>query len=159
MQILRKRFLNIFQNQIVNLACNSYGSHIVDKLWDFTVLLPMYKDRIGTELVADSHKVKESKYGRLVWKNWSMELFVRKKYDWKTLVKHQEQEYFGEAGEATEGQRTKRPIELKMEKLAEEKRIRDEKAMKAESGYNKRKVEEMEAYEEEKREKLRGRRR
>lgn len=160
MQILRKRFLNIFQNQIVDLSCNSYGSHIVDKLWDFTVLLPMYKDRIGTELAGDSHKVKESKYGRLVWKNWSMELFVRKKYDWKTLVKHQEQEYYGEA-EATEGQgqRAKRPIELKMEKLAEEKRIKEEKAMKAESGYNKRKLEEMEAYEAEKKSKLRGRRR
>jgi len=124
--ILRKRLLNVFQGQIVNLSCNSYGSHIVDKLWDFTIFLPMYKDRIATELVGDSHKVKESTYGRLVWKNWGMELFVRKKYDWKSLIKQQEAEYYGE----TEGQtdkRAKKPIELKMEKLAEERRIREEK--------------------------------
>ena len=38
----------------------------------------MYKDRIASELLGDSHRVKESTYGRLVWKNWGMELFVRK---------------------------------------------------------------------------------
>lgn len=133
--ILRKRYLNIFQGQIVNLSCNSYGSHIVDKLWDFTILLPMYKDRIATELVSESKKVKESTYGRLVWKNWGLELFTRKKYDWKALVKQQENEYYGikkdENGEeivdekATE--RVKKPIELKMEKLYQAKQAQQER--------------------------------
>lgn len=155
-QILRKRYLNIFQNKIVELSCNSYGSHIVDKLWDFTVLLPMYKDRIASELMNDSHKVKESQYGKLVWKNWSMELFVRKKYDWKQLVKEQEHEFLG--GEENQSTRAKKPIELKLERLAEEKRIQAEKAEKAQSGYNKRKLDELTGATE-KKQKLRGRRR
>lgn len=155
-QILRKRYLNIFQKKIVELSCNSYGSHIVDKLWDFTVLLPMYKDRIASELMNDSHKVKESQYGKLVWKNWSMELFVRKKYDWKQLVKEQEHEFLG--GEENQSTRAKKPIELKLERLAEEKRIQAEKAEKAQSGYNKRKLDELTGATE-KKQKLRGRRR
>lgn len=125
--ILRKKFLNIFTGSVADLACNSYGSHIVDKLWHFTVLLPMYKDRIASELSAGSHKVKESSYGKLVWKNWSMELFARKKYDWKRLIKDQETEYYGSA--ETDGQnevdpqpqRAKRPIDLKMEEIFNKK--------------------------------------
>ncbi|KAI5953405.1 NOP9 [Candida jiufengensis] len=154
-QILRKRYLNIYQGQIVALACNSYGSHIVDKLWDFTVLLPMYKDRFASEMMNNSQKVKESTYGKLVWKNWSMELFLRKKYDWKSLVKTQEQEFFG-GDENTE--RVKKPIELKMERLAEEKKKQQEQAERAQSGYNKRKLDELTGNTD-KRQKLRGRRR
>ncbi|KAL6453652.1 NOP9 Nucleolar protein 9 [Candida maltosa Xu316] len=157
-QILRKRLLNIFQGQIVGLACNSYGSHIVDTLWTFTVLLPMYKDRVAAELLSDSHKVKESTYGRLVWKNWSMELFVRKKFDWKSLVKQQEQEYYNET-EESDVKRPKKPIELKMERLAEEKRLKEEQAEKAQSGYIKRKLEELTGTGPEKKQKLRGRNR
>ncbi|EDK36511.2 hypothetical protein PGUG_00609 [Meyerozyma guilliermondii ATCC 6260] len=115
--ILRKRLLNVFQGSIVSLACNAYGSHIVDKLWSFTVLMKMYKERFATEMKAESHKVKESTYGRLVWKNWSMELFLRKKYDWSQLIKVQDEEYHNEGAEA-ETERVKRPIELKMEQLA-----------------------------------------
>lgn len=161
--IIRKRFLNLFQNEIVNLACNSYGSHIVDRLWNFTVLLNMYKDRIGSELASDSHKVKESTYGRLVWKNWSMELFVRKKFDWKLLVKNQEEEYFGVG--AHEGQnnteRAKKPIELKFEQMMKEKQMKEERAQKAEEGFNKRKNNEFEyGYDNDnKKTKIRGRNR
>lgn len=151
-QILRKRLLNVFQNKIVSLACNSYGSHIVDQLWEFTVLLPMYKDKIATELASDSHKVKESTYGRLVWKNWGMELFSRKKYDWKALIKQQDAAYYGET-EGGELKRAKKPIELKMEKVAEERRIREEKE-------GKRQYDDKDGFvQDSKKQKVRGRRR
>lgn len=149
--IMRKKFLNTFLGHIFELACNSYGSHIVDKLWNFTVLLPMYKDRIGSELMANSHRVKDSTYGRLVWKNWSMELFVRKKYDWKTLVKTQEQEYYAtgdNTAEAEGEQKKKKPIELKMEQLYKQKQYQEER--------EKRKGEDL-AYAEKKRQRMRGR--
>ncbi|OBA17982.1 ARM repeat-containing protein [Metschnikowia bicuspidata var. bicuspidata NRRL YB-4993] len=146
--IMRKKFLNIFMGHIFELSCNSYGSHIVDKLWNFTVLLPMYKDRIGSELMANLHRVKDSTYGRLVWKNWSMELFVRKKYDWKTLVKTQEQDYRASADEDTAGEQKKKPIELKMEQLYKQKQYQEER--------EKRKGEDL-AYAEKKRQRMRGR--
>lgn len=92
--IKRRRLLNQFLGSIVELSCNAYGSHIVDKLWDFTIKLNNYKERIAQELVGEKDKVKESTYGRQVWKNWSMELFVRKRHDWNFKVKEQEFEKF-----------------------------------------------------------------
>ncbi|WLF77947.1 Nucleolar protein 9 [Lodderomyces elongisporus] len=154
-QILRKRFLNIFQGNIVTLACNSYGSHIVDKLWNFTVFLPMYKDRVALELMGEATKVKDSNYGKLVWKNWGMELFARKKYDWKSLIKAQENEFLG-VDEDTE--RPLKPIELKMNNLARERKEQQERAEQAQMGYNKRKLDELTGNGE-KRQKVRGRRR
>lgn len=116
--ILRKRYLNLFQNQIVKLAVNSYGSHIVDKLWNFTIFLNMYKDRIASELQSESSKVKESNYGKMVWKNWSMEMCIRKKYDWKSLVKQQETEFLETNGN---DERVKKPIDLKLEQMHNQK--------------------------------------
>lgn len=92
--VQRRRLLNQFQGEIVNLSCNAYGSHIVDKLWGFTMKLNMYKERIARELVDQKEKVKESIYGRLVWKNWKMELFVRKRHDWMFAIKEEEYEKF-----------------------------------------------------------------
>lgn len=54
----------------------------------------MYKERIASALAEESQKVKNSVYGRQVWKNWSLELFVRKRYDWKRIVREQELELF-----------------------------------------------------------------
>lgn len=92
--VKRKLLLNVFCKDVVNLACNSYGSHILDKLWPFTAKLVLYKERIAGAMNAESEKVKNSTYGRQVWKNWSMELYVRKKWDWKRITKEQELEIF-----------------------------------------------------------------
>lgn len=92
--IKRRRILNQFMGSISDLACNAYGSHIVDKFWDFTIKLNNYKERIANELLSNKDKVKESIYGRLVWKNWSMELFVRKRHDWTFNIKQKEFEMF-----------------------------------------------------------------
>lgn len=87
--IKRKLLLNVLCKDVVNLSCNAYGSHIVDKLWDFTAKLTLYKERIASALVKDSEKVKNSSYGRQVWKNWHMEQYLRKRGDWKNIIKEQ----------------------------------------------------------------------
>ncbi|CAI4034402.1 hypothetical protein SMKI_10G1920 [Saccharomyces mikatae IFO 1815] len=92
--IKRKLLLNVLSKESVNLTCNAYGSHIMDKLWEFTAKLTLYKERIASALVSESEKVKNSIYGRQVWKNWKLELYVRKMWDWKRLIKEQEFEIF-----------------------------------------------------------------
>ncbi|CCH60112.1 hypothetical protein TBLA_0C03080 [Henningerozyma blattae CBS 6284] len=92
--IMRKRLLNILCRDSVNLSCNAYGSHIMDKLWTFTAKLTLYKERIAGELSKESEKVKNSIYGKQVWKNWNLELYFRKKWDWKKLIKEQDLEIF-----------------------------------------------------------------
>lgn len=95
--IKRKRLLNILCKDAVNMSCNAYGSHIVDKLWLFTAKLALYKERIATALTQESEKVKNSTYGRQVWKNWKLDMYLRKNFDWKRLVKEQELEVFPDA--------------------------------------------------------------
>lgn len=111
-EILRKRFLQLFQGHIVDLALNSYGSHLVDKLWKFTVLLPMFKDRFAQEMVEQEKKVKDSQYGRMVWKNWDLDKFMRKKSDWRQGVKQEELAW------RDNNHRKKTRIEKKMERRA-----------------------------------------
>ncbi|CCC70710.1 hypothetical protein NCAS_0F02260 [Naumovozyma castellii] len=92
--VKRKLLLNILCKDAVNMSCNAYASHIMDKLWEFTAKLTLYKERIATALTAESEKVKNSTYGRQVWKNWNLELYQRKRWDWKRLIREQEQELF-----------------------------------------------------------------
>ena len=119
--ISRKKFLNVFMGKVADLACNAYGSHIVDKLWKFTVFLPMYKERFASELKAESHKVKESTYGRLVWKNWHMENYCRKLHDWKSAIRAQQDAYRGESAGSEVPEKKLTPIQLKMEKIFKKK--------------------------------------
>lgn len=92
--IMRKRLLNVLCKDVVNMSCNAYGSHIVDKLWQFTAKLTLYKERVAVALTKESEKVKNSIYGRQVWKNWQLDKYLRKNFDWKRLVKEQDMELF-----------------------------------------------------------------
>lgn len=93
----RKNILNKLLGQgsknLVDLACNSTGSHIVDKFWMFTFKLNMYKERIARALFDNKDSIKSTIYGRMVWKNWNMELYCRKFNDWKWQVKEEEKVY------------------------------------------------------------------
>ncbi|KAH3899340.1 RNA-binding RNA processing protein NOP9 SCDLUD_004779 [Saccharomycodes ludwigii] len=90
----RKLLLNILCTDIVGLSCNAYGSHIVDKLWEFTSKLTLYKERIAKSLDEESPKIKNSGYGKKVWKNWNMETYVRKNWDWKRIIREHDLEVF-----------------------------------------------------------------
>ncbi|AET41537.1 RNA-binding RNA processing protein NOP9 Ecym_8254 [Eremothecium cymbalariae DBVPG len=92
--IKRKLLLNVLCKDVVNLSCNAYGSHLMDKLWEFTAKLALYKERIAEALTVEATKVKNNVYGRQVWKNWNLELYVRKRFDWKKKVREQDSELF-----------------------------------------------------------------
>lgn len=91
--IQKRRLLNLFADNIADLSMNVYASHIVDKLWNFTFKLKNYKERFANEMNEAKDKMKESNYGRLVWKNWGMEKYVRKRFDWDYMIKQEEFEW------------------------------------------------------------------
>lgn len=95
--IERKNILNKFlgngSKYLIELACNSTGSHIVDKFWMFTFKLNMYKERIAKAFFDNKDEIKITIYGRMVWKNWNMEMYCRKFNDWKWEVKEEEKRY------------------------------------------------------------------
>lgn len=89
--IKRKRLLNNLAGSFVELSCNAYGSHIMDKLWRFTYKLKFFRERFATELSQNEQQVKhDSKYGRSVWRNWSLDKYVRKRFEWWKIVKEEE---------------------------------------------------------------------
>ncbi|OXB44507.1 hypothetical protein B1J92_E06534g [Nakaseomyces glabratus] len=116
--IKRKLLLNILIKDIVKLACNAFGSHIVDKLWDFTAKLTLYKERIAAALVENSEMVKNSVYGRQVWKNWQLEKYIRKRWEWKKIIKESDLETFPNM----------RVLQPNMQERAAIKRKNDDKA-------------------------------
>lgn len=91
--IQRRKLLNNLSGIFApDLACNVYGSHIVDKCWRFTYKLKFFREKVAEELVANEETVKNSPYGRSVWKNWKMDKYVRKRHDWWNEVKAEEDE-------------------------------------------------------------------
>ncbi|OBA27022.1 ARM repeat-containing protein [Hanseniaspora valbyensis NRRL Y-1626] len=92
--IKRRQLLNIFSKHAVELACNAFGSHIMDKLWFFSSKIMINKERIAQSLLNEEEKVKNSNYGKMVWKNWTLELYKRKLMDWKRKCKDLDAELF-----------------------------------------------------------------
>ncbi|RKF79087.1 Nucleolar protein 9 [Golovinomyces cichoracearum] len=91
------------QNPVIALALSSAGSHVLDALFTCTVssgpTLPganmanstplfTFAERISLILVSREHEIRNSFFGRLVWRNWSLELFKRSRSEWVHLVKN-----------------------------------------------------------------------
>lgn len=83
----RKRILNSFFGHFVDLSCDATASHFVDLCWSATAQVKLYKDRIAQELLDKADDVRGNYYGRIVWRNWNMDLFKNKRGEWNYIVK------------------------------------------------------------------------
>jgi nucleolar protein 9 len=89
----RRKLTNIFladPNSIVELATSKAGSHVLDAFWDGTTGAMMLKERICSILAEQINVLREDWVGRVVLRNWMVELFMRKKVDWIARVKEGE---------------------------------------------------------------------
>jgi nucleolar protein 9 len=78
------------------LALSSTGSHVLDALLTSTSAPPpnstsaplfILAERIANELSAHEHELRNSWSGRIIWRNWDMDFFTRKRGDWVNKVK------------------------------------------------------------------------
>ncbi|KAL3231204.1 Nucleolar protein 9 [Nakaseomyces bracarensis] len=122
--IKRKLLLNVLVNDVVKMSCNAYGSHIVDKLWEFSAKLTLYKERIAAALVENTEMVKNSVYGRQVWKNWQLEKYNRKRWEWKKIIKENDMEIFPNSTVLQPKPAQEHDQKRKMEQKPAEKRAR-----------------------------------
>lgn len=81
-----------------SLALNVYGSHIVDGLWRYTYRLKFIREQVAAALAQDETAVKNSPYGKLVWKNWQLDKYVRRRHEWWAAVKASEDEIAASLG-------------------------------------------------------------
>ncbi|KAI9643723.1 Nucleolar protein 9 [Ciborinia camelliae] len=83
------------QPPIITLSLSSAGTHILDSLLHTTTTptstssasLFSLCERIAMSLMPYEALLRESWTGRIVWRNWSMDLFKRRRADWVKRVK------------------------------------------------------------------------
>ncbi|KAK2822980.1 Nucleolar protein 9 [Arthroderma sp. PD_2] len=86
----RRQFLPRFNGQMCELALDSSGSHVADALWSSTTDLIFIKQRLAQELENNESTLRDSFLGRAVWRNWSMDLYKRKRGEWMSKAKGQD---------------------------------------------------------------------
>lgn len=100
----RRKFINslLFSSDLettptITLALSSTGSHVLDSLLVSTTAPPQNStssplfsvaERIASELSTHEAELRNSWSGRIVWRNWDMDLFNRKRFDWVFKVKN-----------------------------------------------------------------------
>ena len=107
-----------FRGHMTELATDSIGSHVVDGLWPATQNLFFLRERIAEELAKREQLLRDSFYGRSVWRNWMMDLYKRRRLEWISRAKGVSSEV---PYETTAEQRPKSAIELARERHAAKK--------------------------------------
>ena len=92
-----RQFVPEFNSMVSDLAIDVSGSHVVDALWTATNGSHFMKERIAKALQNSEPKLRDSMYGRSVWKNWYMDLYQRKPREWQLTAKGQDNEPTDEA--------------------------------------------------------------
>ncbi|KAJ5293921.1 hypothetical protein PENANT_c009G03937 [Penicillium antarcticum] len=84
---IRRQLTTRFQGHLMELALNSSGSRVVDALWSATKDIFFVKERMAQELSQNEMALRDSFLGRAVWRNWSMDLFKRRRGEWTRKAK------------------------------------------------------------------------
>lgn len=118
----RRQFTLRFHGHLVELALDQSGSHVVDALWTATKDIFFVKERMAQELAQEEMRLRDSFLGRAVWRNWSMDLYKRRRGEWSARAKGIERQ-----PGAREGERPKSKIELARERFAAKEREAENK--------------------------------
>ncbi|OJD27239.1 nucleolar protein 9 [Blastomyces percursus] len=83
----RRQITPRLSGKMAELALDSSGSHVADAVWSATEDLIFIKQRFAEELLANERALRDSFVGRAVWKNWSMDLYKRRRGHWIAVAK------------------------------------------------------------------------
>ncbi|KAL8726925.1 MAG: hypothetical protein Q9166_006414 [cf. Caloplaca sp. 2 TL-2023] len=103
----RRMIMPRLANMAVDLATDPVASHVVDTFWTGTEGLPFVREKIAERLLQHETTLRESIPGRAVWRNWKMDTYKTKRFEW-----------MAEAKGRTHGSETKTGIELARERYA-----------------------------------------
>ncbi|KAA8646225.1 hypothetical protein EYZ11_001514 [Aspergillus tanneri] len=88
----RRQFTTRFTGHLKDLALDSSGSRVVDALWTATQDLFFVKERMAQELSQHELALRDSFVGRAVWRNWSMDLYKRRRGEWAAKAKESDRQ-------------------------------------------------------------------
>ncbi len=124
--IIVRKLIQRFYGHVADMALDKAASHVVDCMWEGTHGLAFIRERIAEELAETEGQMRESSYGRAVWKNWKMDLYKRRRQDWikqsKVKASNDGFQSFAELDENKESTGiAKTPIEIARERHAKNK--------------------------------------
>ncbi|KPI37401.1 Nucleolar protein 9 [Cyphellophora attinorum] len=119
----RKLLVPKFTGHIKQLSTDSVGLYVVEALWPATNGAHFMKERIAKELADSEEELRDSYFGRRVWRMWQMDVYIRSKAQWQGMAKGtpgSEADNRMLAGNGTQvpHERKKKPIELARERWA-----------------------------------------
>lgn len=120
----RRQFVPRFYDHVFTLSQDLTGSYVADALWSATEGLQFMKERLARELANNESQLRESPYGRNVWKNWAMDAYQRRPAEWRALAKGYDQNPDGNPSlskDDTGAERKKTAIELARERHSQKK--------------------------------------
>ncbi|XP_071955105.1 nucleolar protein 9-like [Antedon mediterranea] len=79
----REQFVQKLQGNLMKLCCDKNGSRTIDTMWKFANL--KIKFIIIEELAPKDRLLQSDRYGRFIFKNLAVDLFKKKKNEWKEL--------------------------------------------------------------------------
>ena len=154
-QTFRRKLINTFTtttphfpSPLLALASSTSGTHILDSLLNSSGTLLSLIERLATTLCTHENELRESFTGRIVWRNWSLDLFKRRRGEWVKKIQSGAPENVGAGGDKsktfkagvkggklgrgatknthkTTGAARKTAIEMARERFAESKRAKE----------------------------------
>lgn len=83
----RRMIMPRLANMIEDIATHTVASHVVDASWDGTESLPFIREKIAERLLQLETSLRDSIPGRAVWRNWKMDMYKTKRFDWMVEAK------------------------------------------------------------------------
>ncbi|KAL8844375.1 MAG: hypothetical protein Q9176_001285 [Flavoplaca citrina] len=83
----RRMIMPRLASMTVDLATDPVASHVVDAFWKGTDSLPFIREKIAEHLIQNEAVLRESVSGRAVWRNWQMDTYKTKRFDWMAEAK------------------------------------------------------------------------
>lgn len=85
----RRMLIPRLYDQIEEMAADTVASHVIDSLWQASEGLTFIREKIANELARHEIELRASISGRAVWRNWKMDMYRTRKYEWLNEAKGQ----------------------------------------------------------------------
>ena len=121
-QSFRRKLITKFLGLVLPMTVDPIASHVVDVLWTATSDLHFLRDKIAEEMAGAETEIKDSFSGKVVWRNWELDLYKRRKAAWIAKKRTAEEEDSANTHQAhrPKGQdpKAKTALELARERFA-----------------------------------------
>lgn len=78
----RRNILQRFYGHMTELAIDKTASFVIDKFWVASNELAYIREQMAIELLQNEKVLRDSYFGRIVWRNWSMDTYKTRRQEW-----------------------------------------------------------------------------